>query len=384
MTRAIGRLAALLLWLGIAACATPRPLLTAGDAAMPGRDLLVTLPAGTADPAAVFRVIAAEYRVELRAEWPIAALGVDCAVLRVADAAALAPMLARLAADVRLESVQRLQLFETSSPGGEDPLRPLQAGLRALNLDAAHALATGRGVRVALVDTGVAAMHEDLAGQVAVSRDLVGIGDAAPPAERHGTALAGVIAAVAGNRRGGAGVAPGATLLALRGCWEAAPGGPGRCSSFTLARALSAAIGARADVINLSLHGPADPLLARLLVAARDSGAIVVTAFAAEGEAAFPGDQPGVLAVSVADGAALPGRLRAPGLRVLTTVPGGYDFVSGSSVAAAHVSGLVALLREAVPGADAAAVRAALLRATSGTSVPDACIALAVFGHHCE
>jgi hypothetical protein len=373
----------LALLLMLAGCATPGPapgVLTRGDAADPQRDLLVTVLPGPMPPAALFRALAAEYGMELRAEWPIAPLGVVCAVFRVADAAAVAALLARLAADPRIEQAQALNLFQTvqaPEPGAPDlpadPLLGLQHAARGLNLAAAHRHATGLGVRVAVIDSGIAAAHEDLAGAVEVLRDFVAAPPAEVPAERHGTAMAGVIGARAENRRGILGVAPAATLLGLRACWEAPPAASGRCSSFTLARAVSFAIGARADVINLSLAGPRDPLLARLIVAARAAG-IVVVAARGEGGVDFPAAEPGVIAVAATRPAA--GDVAAPGERVLTTVPEGYDFVSGGSVAAAHVSGLAALIRERTPGADAAAVLAALRLAAAPGGVPDACRAL--------
>src|SRR5262249_6232555 len=111
-----------------------------------------------------------------------------------------------------------------------------------------------------------------------------------------------------------------------------------------------------ADVINLSLTGPDDPLLDRLLRRALSMGKIVVTAVPegpADGEG-FPASLSGVPAVARAEapGPALgsPGALFAPGRNILTLRPGGrYDFENGSSMAAANVSGIVALLMSVRP-----------------------------------
>jgi subtilisin family serine protease len=110
-------------------------------------------------------------------------------------------------------------------------------------------------------------------------------------------------------------------------------------------------------VLNLSIGGPEDPILARLLTAAIEGGTTVVAARDRRpGSAAtFPASLPGAIAVSPSDdgtiGRSDTGDLRAPGIDILTTVPqGSYDFLSGSSLAAAHVSGVVALLLERRPG----------------------------------
>jgi subtilisin family serine protease len=83
----------------------------------------------------------------------------------------------------------------------------------------------------------------------------------------------------------------------------------------------------------------------------------------------FPVGVPGVIAVDTAERpVAAGGALRAPGRQVLTLTPGGhYDFVSGSSLAAAHVSGAVALLLALEPRLDAAAVQNLLLRTGNGS-----------------
>ncbi|WP_158080957.1 S8 family serine peptidase, partial [Pelomonas sp. KK5] len=250
-----------------------------------------------------------------------------------------------------------LNEFQTlSEPAGaayNDPYVGLQRGFAALGVAEAQRWSRGEGVSIAVVDTGLDAGHPELRGRIAAQRDFVG---AAHPLlagpERHGTQVAGVIAAEANNRLGIVGVAPQARLLAYRACWEQ-PGEPGaRCNSFTLAQALGAAIAAGADVINLSLSGPPDPLLDRLAAAALARGTVIVGAVPAGGaHGGFPGGVAGVLAVRSSDEAPAAGTLAAPGRDILTLAPGGsFDFASGSSLAAAQISGTAALLRALVPG----------------------------------
>jgi subtilisin family serine protease len=198
----------------------------------------------------------------------------------------------------------------------------------------------------------------------------------------HGTATAGIIASVANNAEGIVGVAPDAGIVALRACWTVDEiTGRARCSSLSLAQALAAALELGVDVINLSLSGPRDPLLERLIDRALAEGAIVVAAWP-DGEGSggdFPASHPGVIAARASNPAApgMPDVLRAPGSEVLSTVPGAdYAFFSGNSMAAAFIAGVSALLVERRPGIDAVGV-SALLRETATANSINACRAVA-------
>jgi subtilisin family serine protease len=332
--------------------------------------------------------VAREYGLEMKVDWPMPALGVDCFVMTARDAAGMSALVERLSADPRVESAQRVNLFSVLAHN--DPLYPVQPGATRWRLDELHAITTGRGVRIAEIDTGVEVDHPDLAGQIELARNLVdGRKDVA---ELHGTAVAGIIVARADNNIGIAGVAPGSRLLALRACWQASPHDPGAlCTSFTLAKALQSALDERADVINLSVGGPPDPLLARLLDVATARGISIVAAVdPGERSGGFPASYGGVLAIAdddVQDRAA--NFFRAPGRDIPTTVVGrSWAFASGTSFAAAHVSGLVALLREVAPGARPAQVRdflsaAAPVGALGASNRVDACAAIAKARQSC-
>ena len=371
-----GGIAALLVAVVAWGCASmpERPPATPGpqpDAGMAARELLVTFRppapftiarAGSSDAgyggATSYRVdarthrlsreLARDYGLVEMDQWPIRALGVECVVYRVPEGRDRADLMRRLAADGRVDSVEEMHLFASQATAPGDPYLGLQHDVTELGLEQAHRWSTGAGVRVAVIDTGVDVTHPELAGRIAEARDFVA---ATPsdhvPAERHGTAVAGLIASRADNGVGIVGVAPDVRILALRACWEEAPGAPASCSSFTLAKAIAFALDAHPAVMNLSLAGPWDPLLERLLRVALDRGVLVV---AARGGAlaSFPSGMRGVLAVSAwpatSDPPPLAEELSAPGQDVLTTVPGGaYDFLSGSSLAAAEVSGVAAL-----------------------------------------
>jgi hypothetical protein len=321
--------------------------------------------------------IARTHGARVVGEWPMPALGVDCFVLALPDRASPDAIAGIIAGDVRVESAQPVKTFEAL--GHDDPLYPLQPAARQWHLAELHAVATGRNARVAQIDTGVELEHPDLRGQIALARNFVDGSDFV--AETHGTAVAGIIAARADNGLGIAGIAPQVTLLALRACWQQSKERSAAvCNSFTLAKALQFALSRNVQIINLSVGGPRDRLLERLLDAALELGVTVVGAADARPGAAFPGSHPGVLQVAADDAPDMrAGVLLAPGRDIPATMPGGrWDFVTGSSYATAHVTGIVALLRELDPRLQAAGVRDAFEATVrrnplSGAMFVDAC-----------
>jgi subtilisin family serine protease len=159
-----------------------------------------------------------------------------------------------------------------------------------------------------------------------------------------------VIAAIDNNREGIAGIAPAASIVGLKACWEQEGDASAAavCNTFTLAKALVAALDANSDVVNLSLGGPPDPLLQRLVDHGARRGVIYVGALSSE--RGFPCNLATVICVGSAGRWSDGPQLFAPGQEVLTLTPGGrYDFLSGSSLAAASVSASVALLRARQP-----------------------------------
>jgi subtilisin family serine protease len=321
---------------------------------------------GRAGRRAVAAELAQAHGLALLSEWAMPSLGLDCYVLAVPDAQQPAEVAQALTQDPRVEWAQVVSLYHgqdgsATVTGHNDALYPAQPAAAAWHLTALHGVANGRGIEVAVVDSGVDADHPDLAGQVDRVENLV---DGRPwVAEAHGTAVAGLIAARADNHVGIAGIAPQARLLALRACWQAtardspaSATGSTLCDSLSLAKALQAALSSDATVINLSLSGPPDRLLGRLIDRALEHGQAVVAAFDGQlPDGGFPASHPGVVAVSdTAPPAGRSGVFSAPGRDVPVPVPGGrWAFVSGSSYAAAQVAGLLALVaqRQRGPGA---------------------------------
>lgn len=306
--------------------------------------------------------LAQAHGLKLVSDWPMPVLGVDCYVMEQTGKLPLGGIIDILSHDPRVEWVQPMGQFQAME--NRDPLYPLQPSAKLWHLSEVHKLVTGKNVLVALVDSGVEENHPDLTGQVMLTENFVDGKSHAP--EAHGTAVAGIIAARAGNGAGIEGVAPGARLMALRACWET-PDHATLCNSFTLGKALNFAIMHRAQIINLSLGGPPDRLLQRLLDVALRQGVKVVAAIDPQIDGGgFPASHPGVMAVTDAASKneaeaakqAGAGFLVAPGHDIPTTAPGArWVFVSGSSYAAAHVTGMVALLSELRPTLQASQVR---------------------------
>lgn len=304
---------------------------------------------GTSARRRVAARLARAHGLSLVDSWPMPLVGVDCFVLAVPAGGSPGKLAAVLSADPAVAWSQPMNLYQAQgSATHNDPLYAVQPAAREWRLADLHKIATGRNVRVAVIDSRIENDHPDLIGQVAVSQNFVLDRFTGP--EEHGTAVAGVIAARADNGAGIAGVAPGARLMALRACWQT-PGKPAAtvCDSLSLAKALSFAITHSAQVINLSLSGPPDILLGKLVDAAQDRRITVVGAFDRDlPHGGFPASHPGVVAVAnESSGPTPPGVFAAPGNDVPTTLPGGrWALVNGSSFSAAHVSGLVALARE--------------------------------------
>ena len=325
--------------------------------------------------------IARDNGLELVEGWPMPLIGVDCYVMRIPAGRSVESLIKTISRHAMVAWSQPLNSFETLADPPRDPLFAVQPSATDWRLADLHGLATGRGVTIAVIDSRIEVGHPDLAGQFSANRDFLVNRPGA--AEDHGTGIAGVIAAK-GNTVGILGIAPGARLMALRACYERQRGNDtvSSCDSLTLAKALHFALERDADVINMSLSGPPDPLLASLITLGIERRIAVVAAFDPDRPGGgFPASVSGVISVAEESLRSLPARVyRAPGRDVPTTQPGGkWYFVNGSSFAAAHVTGLVALLRETRGGASPAT---AIARSAAGSI--DACATLVTVTAYCD
>jgi subtilisin family serine protease len=251
-------------------------------------------------------------------------------------------------------------------PPASDSMRELQYTLERLRITEAHRVGRGERVLVAVIDSGVDTRHPELAGVVRQVHDAVGDGDAP---HSHGTAMVGAIAA----RARLAGVAPAAEIIAIRAFSPTASRAGAQGTTIHIRRSLDAAEAAGARIVNMSFAGPRDPELGRALDDARRRGMVLIAATGNAGARAapqFPAAEPSVIAVTATDATdrlfteAVRGphvAVAAPGVDVLVPAPNGaYDTSTGTSVAAAHVSGVAALLLQQDARLDGAGVRQVL------------------------
>lgn len=327
------------------------------------------------------RAIEEEYGLASVEHWPIESLSIYCYVYRVPDGANREQVLAQLNDDGRIESAQMLQQFDVRLDEVRhynDPYLKLQHGLQSLGVIDAHRATLGEGVRVGIIDSHVDVDHDDLRGRIRsfeVFIDKTRTADA-----EHGTAVASVIGANANNAIGIVGVAPAAMLDILVACWNAT--NRTVCDSFTLAKALDTVLRDPPQVVNLSLTGPEDQLVGRLIDKVLEAGVVVVAANSSATRSGFPANIPGVFAVGLSESS--PGaELAAPGEQILVALPDNqYDVRSGSSLSAAHTSGVIALLLSVVPTESPSALRAILEQSRAGGPgrFIDVCAALQLAG----
>jgi len=227
-------------------------------------------------------------------------------------------------------------------------------GVLHIRSDVAHASGNrGAGVKVAVLDTGIDYGHEDLDDNYVGGHDFV-FDDDDPfddSFNSHGTHVAGIIAAEA-NGVGVIGVAPEVDLFAAK-----VLDGAGFGLEDWIIAGIDWAVRNGAEVINLSIEGPDAQGLHAACDAAYRAGVILVAAggnsLAGKGPVEYPAAYASVIAVTATDRANVPAyvspvgeelELAAPGVDVLSTVAGGgYKFLSGTSQAAPHVTGVVAL-----------------------------------------
>ncbi len=234
--------------------------------------------------------------------------------------------------------------------------------LGKLQTEQAHQIATGKNILIALIDSEVDAKHPDLDGTVVKSFDALG-GEEKP--HQHGTAMAGAIAAHGKL----SGIAQGPELLAARAFGDSAGAATG--TSFAIYKSLQWAADNSARIVNMSFAGPADPDFHRLLAAAYDKGMVLIAAAGNAGPNSaplYPAADPDVIAVTATDSndnlfnmanRAPYIHVAAPGVEILALAPDdSYQITTGTSVAAAHVSGIAALLLERKPSLKPEEIRA--------------------------
>lgn len=291
---------------------------------------------------------------------------------RIAAGSSVPRVVATLQNQVIVANAQPNYLFTVQDEVSGPPVAGAEAqyALRTLHIQQAQQISTGKDVTIAVIDSEVEASHPDLAGSVKKKFDALG-GAGSP--QSHGTAMAGAI--VAHGKL--LGIAPGAIVIAARAFDDSR--GQARGTSFAIYKSLQWAADSGARIVNMSFVGPFDPDLSRMLASAANKAIVLIAAGGNGGPDSgpqYPASDANVIAVAATDSKdglfSLDNRnayiaLAAPGVDILSLAPDdGYQESTGSSIAAAHVSGIAALMLQVQPSLKPRDIRAIL----SGTAKP--------------
>ena len=305
-------------------------------------------------PAALEDILAQQYNLQRLNNQTLTIIAARAQLYAIPDGRTVGALVSVLGADPRVRLAQGNFAYRRQGETGKaQQAETPQYALSKMSVAPAHEMALGRGVRIAVINSAIDAAHPDLAGAVLNAFDATN--RSADTSDGHGTAVAGIIGA-RGTVRG---VAPMAEILAVRAFAPLAKQQPIASSSVILLRAIEWSMLNGAQVLNMSFVGPRDPAVQAMIEAAQKRNAVIVAAAGNGGSSAppaYPAAYPGVIAVTAIDATdkryayANRGKyiaISAPGVDILAPADGGrHAFLSGTSFAAAHVSGIVALLLE--------------------------------------
>ncbi len=355
----------------IAPAPPPSPFgraLTAADPFAPD-EIVGTLNATS--PTSIDDDVAAAFNLVLIERSVLELTGDRLVRYRIPDGRDVQDVVAALAIDARVASPQPNYVYVRQGGGTSSFPADLQYAPLKIELAAAHEVARGAGVLVGVLDTGVDKRHPDLANVIAEEIDVVGPtpGGSLANIDPHGTAIAGIIA----GRGLVKGIAPLARILSVRTFQPAVGSGRAISTTALVCVGIDKAIARGATILNLSFAGARDPLLHRLTGAAAARNVLLVAAAGNNGpdaQPAYPAGYSEVIAVTATDqndklyvkanhGSYI--AVAAPGVDVLTLgAARSHQLQSGTSFAAAHVSGILALMLELAPGMTVDRARAAL------------------------
>ncbi|MER9740411.1 S8 family serine peptidase [Mesorhizobium sp. M0187] len=339
----------------------------AGGAIVSPTDLVATAPrraiAGEFVPdevlvtvdgdAGAVQQIAASFGLEVRSQRQSRLLGTTLVRFGIPDGRPVGAVLAQLAADGRTLRREPNHIYSLQQAAGI-----VNYAFERIQLD--NKQASGENVRIAVIDTGIDDTNPALTGVIADQFDAM---PNVPVEKRdHGTSVDGLIAGVGALE----GMAPGARIYHARAFED------GRSTMDVILSALDWAADQNVSIINMSFVGPKNDLLATACRNARGLGIILVAAAGNNGPKApygYPAAYDGVIAVTATD--AKDGLMQqanrgayvfisAPGVEMVAPSGAGSDVVTGTSFAAAIVSGAIANLIHASPERSADDIEKAL------------------------
>lgn len=328
-------------------------------------ELLIEVPNDSANQ--LKQVLANQYGVEVRELGVVELLNVRFWHLTLVRGQDLRGVLEQLLRDNRVISVQPNYVYVPVQGARQGDLAPSFSPAALTRETSAEP--SGAGVKVAIIDTCLDNNHTELQGAVTALFDAM---PSSQPgicqAEDHGTAVASLI----GGRGQVQGAATGASLISAR-AFALGENNETTGSSREIMLALGWAAKSGARIANLSFAGPSDPIVKRAVAAAYANGIVLIGAAGNGGpksEPLYPAAYPEVIAVTATDGrrqlysAANRGpyvSVSARGVDVIVAHAGNsYGTESGTSFAAATVSGVVAVMLEKRPKASPSDIRAAL------------------------
>ena len=310
--------------------------------------------------------LAATFNLNVVETVPVALLEGSIIRFRYPDNRPLRDVIASLSSDPRVSQAQPNNYYHPVAKKKRKTRSKKpnpQYGLAKLSVGPAHKISQGRDVIVAVIDTGIDARHPVLSKSIAMSFDAVG--DGKKTVDRHGTAIAGLIAGQGKVK----GVAPLSKLLAVRAFTMHREYNKPMTSGLILLRSFDWSFANKARIFNMSFSGPYDPLVKKALESAYEKGVILVAAAGnggAKAAPAYPAAYENVIAITALDNKdklyvhANRGEyvtVAAPGVDMLVpSIKKGYRYSSGTSLAAAQISGLIALLLEKNPDATSEAI----------------------------
>ena len=302
-------------------------------------------------------------------------LGSTIGLFRIVNSRPADTVRRAFAADGSVRSVQQnFRYVLQEQKAGASVGDAAQYASTQLRLPQAHALVRGMNVTIAVIDSGVDVRHPELANSVADSFDALGSREGP---HTHGTGVAGAIVAHAKLT----GSAPEARLLAIRAFGSVSKGA--ESTTWVILRGLDYAVAHGAQIINMSFAGPKDPVIEKGIAATAARGILMVAAAGNAGAKSpplYPAANPNVVAVSGTDAQdrlfAASNRgshiaLAAPGADILLPAPDDkYQITSGTSFAAAYVSGVAALMLERNPALKPGDIRSLLAQTARDLGAP--------------
>jgi subtilisin family serine protease len=342
-------------------------------------EVLFELRAG--DPPQAADAIARRQQLQRLASLPLDLIGTTLYWYKIKDKRSVPAVVRALERYPQIAAAQPNYLYRLLQ-GQNGRLTEDQYAGGKMHLPEAHTISNGKKTLVAVIDSGIDKTHPEILGTITESYDAIN-GEKGEKALHgteaagmvHGTEVAGIIASHAELT----GVAPQAHILAVRAFAKRGGTTPVSGSTVYLAVGINWAVKHDAHVVNMSFGGPRDNLVSRELAEGARRNVIFIAAVGNEGKAAkpsYPAAYNEVIAVTATDREDAVFKdashctttcVAAPGVDIVAAAPDGtpagtYKHDSGTSMAAAQVSGVVALLLDAKPDLDPKKVRDLLVK----------------------